>query len=416
MSRAFSALQDPDLRRDSRDFSRHGPLTPELLTTILLFMVADANTRGYDLLLQALWSEARDHGLKLPTEHPIAGPSFCEAREKIKPELLRRMVHEVATHAYEDTSTSRRWRGRRVFALDGTKINLQRSEHLHRHFATPHDAHCPQLLLSMLLDVCAKHPVDFEIGPFASDERAHLFAVLPSLAEGDLIILDRGYPSHEIIQVLTQAKVDFLIRVPASHTFRAVDDLIASGQRENACVLSPPDGSPSDWAPLSLRVVRTVAPSGDDAYFLTSLRSDDCAVEELGALYHMRWEVEEFFKLLKGDYIGQGQFRSKSSTGVRQEASALVLFLAITRLCAEAVDDGVEHRRGAPAQKAAVLAMASRLTRILLPEDTQRVLHEIGLLLQAMAATRYRKRPNRSFPRVSKRPTSRWTATGRRGA
>jgi len=174
---------------------------------MLLFMVADANTRGYELLLKGLWDEARDHGLPMPTVRPITAAAFCEARPKVTPRLLRRMVHEVATHAFEDTRASHLWRGRRVFALDGTKINLQRGSDLHRAFGTPHDAHCPQLLLSVLLDVCAKHPVDFEIAPFASDERAHLLAMLPSLAEGDLLILDRGYPSHEILQVLSNCHV-----------------------------------------------------------------------------------------------------------------------------------------------------------------------------------------------------------------
>jgi hypothetical protein len=36
------------------------------------------------------------------------------------------MVHEVATLAFQDPRASRRWRGRRVFALDGTKINCKR--------------------------------------------------------------------------------------------------------------------------------------------------------------------------------------------------------------------------------------------------------------------------------------------------
>ena len=242
-----------------------------LLTTMLLYMVADANRRGYELLLDALWDEARSHGLRLPTEVPISAASFCEARAKITPRLLRRMVHEIATHAFQDEGVSRRWRGRRVFALDGSKINLQRSPDLHRAFGTPHDAHCPQLLLSVLLDVCAKHPVDFEIAPFASDERQHLLAILPSLAEGDLLILDRGYPSHEILQALVQAKIDFLIRVPASSTFRVVDELRASGQSERVCELAPPPGSPSDWAGLTLRAVKIPVPDACDAYFLTSL-------------------------------------------------------------------------------------------------------------------------------------------------
>ena len=387
-----------------------------LLTTMLLYMVADANRRGYELLLDALWDEARSHGLRLPTEVPISAASFCEARAKITPRLLRRMVHEIATHAFQDEGVSRRWRGRRVFALDGSKINLQRSPDLHRAFGTPHDAHCPQLLLSVLLDVCAKHPVDFEIAPFASDERQHLLAILPSLAEGDLLILDRGYPSHEILQALVQAKIDFLIRVPASSTFRVVDELRASGQSERVCELAPPPGSPSDWAGLTLRAVKIPVPDACDAYFLTSLATSECTVDNIGEVYRMRWEVEEFFKLMKGPYIGQRQFRSKSPTGVRQEVSALVLFLAITRLCTETVVASAEQPQTEAGQKAAVLAVAGHLTRILLPTEADQALREIARLLDRIAMRRYSRRNGRSCPRVSFKPTPRWGSQGRRGA
>jgi len=383
---------------------------------MLLYMVADANRQGYELLLNALWDEARAHDLPLPTEQPIAAASFCEARAKITPRLLRRMVHEVATHSFDDKRTTQRWRGRRVFALDGTKINLQRGTDLHRAFGTPHDAHCPQLLSSVLLDVCAKHPVDLEIAPFASNEREHLFAILPSLAEGDLLILDRGYPSHEILQVLTKAKIDFLIRVPSSNAFRVIDELRASGKSDATCELSTPHDAASDWTPLTLRSVRIPGPDQCDAYFLTSLTAHECALSEIADVYRMRWEVEEFFKAMKGLYIGQGQFRSKSPTGVRQEVSALVLFLAITRLCVEAVDDNTVPQRGKPSQKAAVMAVACHLTRILLPTEHGQVLRELQLLGQRISQARYRPRAGRSFRRVSLKPTPRWGASGRRGA
>jgi len=146
------------------------------------------------------------------------------------------------------------------------------------------------------------------------------------------------------------------------------------------------------------------------------LTAHECALSEIADVYRMRWEVEEFFKAMKGPYIGQGQFRSKSPTGVRQEVSALVLFLAITRLCVEAVDDNTVPQRGKPSQKAAVMAVACHLTRILLPTEHGQVLRELQLLGQRISQARYRPRAGRSFRRVSLKPTPRWGASGRRGA
>ena len=113
ISKVLSTTGDPALRRSVRDFTRDGPLSPELLTTLLLYMAADGNRRGYAHLLDGFWDEARCFGLTLPTEEPVAGSSFCKARHKITCDLLRRLVHEVAGTFDESFGNSLRWHGRR---------------------------------------------------------------------------------------------------------------------------------------------------------------------------------------------------------------------------------------------------------------------------------------------------------------
>ena len=101
-------------------------------------MVADSNRRGYQHLLEGFWDEARSYDLELPTEEPVSAASFCTARHKITPDLLRHMLHEVASASFDATSgASLRWFGRRVFAVDGTKVNLQRSPDLEVAFGVP---------------------------------------------------------------------------------------------------------------------------------------------------------------------------------------------------------------------------------------------------------------------------------------
>jgi hypothetical protein len=61
-----------DCRSKATDFTRAGPLTPELLVTLLLFMAADAGRRGYGLLLDAFWEEASRSGISLSREEPVS--------------------------------------------------------------------------------------------------------------------------------------------------------------------------------------------------------------------------------------------------------------------------------------------------------------------------------------------------------
>jgi hypothetical protein len=415
ISSLASVSCDASLRRLPRDFSRGGPLNPELLTTLLLYMVADGNRRGYRHLLDGFWDEARGFGLDLPTSEPVSAASFCDARHKITSRHLRRMLQDLAAEHFGGVFGSElHWRGRRVFAVDGTKINLQRGDDLEAAFGTPAGAYCPQVLVSVLLDVCAQAPVDLVVGPFASSERDQLLELLPSLPRGCVLVLDRGYPSHEILQELAHAEVDFLVRLPCSHTFAAVDGLRQEKGDDYLYHVDPPAGSPSHWKRLTLRAVRLVTPDGSESFFFTTLRRTEFSRARLGQLYHLRWRAEEFYKLAKGPYIGQQQFRSRSPQGVRQEIHALVLFLAIARLLMATAARSAQAPYTTLSQKAAVLGLAAYVTRLFLADgDYART--QLRALIERILRGREKPRRKRSYPRRSFQPRLRWGPAGRTG-
>lgn len=380
-------------------------------------MVADGNRRGYQHLLDAFWEEAQAHGLSLPTEEPISAASFCTARPKITTPLLKRLLYDLVANAFDgDLRAPHLWHGRRVLAVDGSKVNLQRSPDLEEYFGKQEGAYCPQALVSVMFDVCAKLPVDLEVSSFASCERKHLLAMWPSLQRGDVLVLDRGYPSYEVVQELCTAGVDFLIRVPASNSFPIVDELRESGRVDQTLTLELPKVSPDHWCPRRIRVVRIKVPDGTESYFITTLQRSAFTRRDLSELYHMRWEVEEFFKLAKGPYVGQGQFRSKSASGVIQEVHALVLFLAVSRVCMDAAAraTGIDYDK--LSQKAGVLGVAAYLTRVMLSEDEEITCQALRALFHRVTRRLTPKRSRPPFTRRSYRPRRRWGPSGRLGA
>ena len=385
--------------------------------TFILYMVADGNRRGVRHLLPDFWEQAAEHGLALPTDEPVSAPAICQARNRLHTAVFQDLLYELSAPGAGGFAEAqhRRWHGRRVYAVDGAKINVRRAPDLEYAFGIPEGAHCPQLLMCTLVDVCTRRPVDLEVSGYRGSEREHLMRLMDSLDRGDLLILDRGFPSHEVLQLCDQMGVDFLVRLPASHTFAVVDAFRLSGASDKIMTLDPPKGADPGWRALQVRLIRIEGPDGP-AFYISSLSQKEITTAEIAELYHMRWEVEEYFKLFTSKYIGQKQFRSTSAQGVIQEIWALTLFLAISSLLADAADDALPDSDRFPSQKGAVLTLARYLTRILLDPNPDRALAAIEQAIRRIQMTPDRRRPNRSHPRRSFKPNPKWGPGGRRGA
>ncbi len=380
-------------------------------------MVADGNRRGIRHLLPDFWEQAADFSLSLPTERPVSASALCQARARLNPDLFRDLLYELSSAQFDGVGPLqvRRWRGQRVFAIDGQKLNLRRGHDLKFAFGVPEGANCPQALMSQLVDVCARMPVDFEVSGYEGSEREHCLKMIDSLEPGDLLILDRGYPSHEILQACSLAGIDFLVRVPASHTFGIVDEFRESQATDIITMLEPPKGAEAEWRELQVRLTR-IEGSDEPTFYISSLDPEQISEADIAELYHMRWEVEEYFKLFTSEYVGQKQFRSTSEHGVVQEVAALTLFLAISRLLVLAADDSIQEPEQFASQKGAVLTLARFLTRILLTQDQGTAREAVQRAVERILMTRDLRRPGRSHPRRSFKPTPKWCATGRRGA
>jgi Transposase DDE domain len=417
LSLLIKSIAESRFRVGPFDFTRGGDITPELLVTFLVYMAADANRRGIRHLLADFWNDAQELGLSLPRETPVSDAAICQVRQRLDPEVFRDLLYQIAESQRDGCSArgEARWHGRRVYAIDGQKVNLRRSSDLERYFGVPKGSNNPQAMYSALVDVCARMPVDFELSAHRSNERDHLEKMLESLEAGDLLLLDRGYPSHAVLQSLNQRGLDFLIRLPSSHTFSAVDRFRDSGQTDQVVDIEPPDDSTRDWRPLRLRLVRRETPKGP-TFYLTSLHKNDLTRSDIDELYKMRWQVEEYFKTFASEYIGQSLFRSTMPCGVRQEFGALTVLLALSRVLAAEARTEIAKNEVYVSQKAAALCMGALFMKVSLASDATEALRFIERTMLRLLQTLDRHRPGRSHPRRSFKPGPKWGPGGRRGA
>lgn len=380
-------------------------------------MASDGGRRGYQLLIDGFWHEAHLNGVQLPVDEPVSAAAFCNARKKLGSAAVRQLLRDTAEDFDQQHGRHHRFHGRRVLAVDGTQVPVQRSAELWEEFGGSFEGHTPQIMVSVLFDVIAKMPVDAVIAPCVSDERAHLSRLLSSTREGDILVLDRGYPSYAVIDLLLEQGLDFVVRVRVTEAFPAVEQFLRSGQAEGDIVLAPgPQRRGRRFSAPQLRAVRRVSPSGEVQVFLTTLPRHPFSHADICDLYRRRWQIELFYRLEKSDYVGHHQFHAKYPEGVRQEVFAFLLFTAITRTLMAAAAKTTKAPYERISQKSSILATARVLTVLLLKSEPNRARRILAQLLRHIAGRLDPTPRQRACERRSFKPRSRWGPNGHRRA
>jgi len=402
-----------DFKFGRESFTRGGALSPELLVSLLVCMAADGGRRGYQHLLDAFWEDARINRIPLPLDRPVSAAAFCNTRKRLAAGAVRQLLRSTSDAFDRSHGPRHRLRGRRVLAVDGCKISLQRAPELWDEFGGPQDGHTPQILASVLFDVVAKIPLDATIAPYGSCERTQLGQLLASTRDGDILVLDQGYPSYVMIDLLIEHGLDFVIRVSVESGFSAIKEFVRSGRDEADIALTPSPNSPARiLGSRGLRAVRRSGPKGEPQVFLTTLPLDQFRHADICDIYQRRWQIELFYRLEKSDYVGYRQFHAKSPEGVRQEVFAFLLLVAINRTLMAVASEVSDAPYDRISQKSAILATARVLTVILLKSDPASARRILEHLLGGIAVRLDPKPRRRSCPRRSFKPRSRWGPQG----
>jgi hypothetical protein len=335
-------------------------------------------------------------------------------RRKLKPALFSTLLSQVGALLSDKEEDWLRWRGRRIYAVDGMRHNTQRAAALTDAFGVPSGSHCPQILVSALFDVVGKFPCAATIAPSASCERQELLKLLDHLQAGDVLVLDRGYPSFEVLECLLARNIEFVVRVPKSHSFGAIDVFQEGGHADcRMTVKPPPQKARAGVQPLDLRMVRIDVNADDPWILLTSLPRSEITRFVMGQTYHLRWEIEELYKTMKSDYLTQRQFHAKSAEGVEQEVRSQLLLVAIARLLMTNAATVTETPYQDLQTKSGILAVVTGIVRIMLCDDPCKRLDFHASLLTRIARRPVKRRPGRSCPRRSFKPGPRWNSTGK---
>jgi hypothetical protein len=255
--------------------------------------------------------------------------SFSEARKKIKVSAFIesfKLSVDVLSKSCQST-----WHGFLVFAIDGTKIALSQDKVLLDHYGgTGANASSPTAQGSIMYDILNDIVYDALIEPLATDERTlaikHIETVLERLPDRRmLVIFDRGYPSFELIKMLEDLGIKYLMRVKRKFN----NDIDA--QKE-------PDGYVrlvKDNEFLDVRVIKFTLDSGELEMLITNLDDGRLGINAFKKLYFMRWPIETKYNVVKNK-LQLENFSSRTVEGVEQDFYAIMY---LTNVAAAAAHD-----------------------------------------------------------------------------
>lgn len=360
---------------------------------------------------------------RLPT-----ASAYCQARQKLKPELflhLNSIVRDSFYELYEEEGAVRRWRGHRLLAVDGTRLNVPDTAETRAHFTVQANqfegAERVQALGSILYDLLNDLGLDAAIGE-KQGEKEFIFSDHWLQTEaGDVLIMDRGFADYAVMAFLAKHGREYLIRFPR-HSYRAVNEFWADeGVKEKVVEIeAPPASAPSSTGRfvrdeslalrLRVRLIKVKLKTGEWEVLGTSLLDEQkYPTSEFKELYHKRWGVETYLDRIKNIFEVE-RFSGQNVHTIEQDFFGVIFLATLDGVLSKSADrelskEGRKRKRQHRPQvnrSVSYSALLDHVIELLVDErvSIEEVLEELHTLFKTNP-TLHRK--GRSYPRTQLR-------------
>ena len=169
----------------------------------------------------------------------------------------------------------------RIIAVDGTYLKCLKSLHSDGvKYASSNETYT-QLLVSGLYDINDGLLINYNHS-YSLNERECLIEQLDYINKGDTLILDRGYYSFELMNILHQRGINYIFRV--KNTLKEVKQLLIS--HNDSIIIGH-----------NKIVTYSITNNATSYYLITNLL--DSNINHLKNLYNDRWSIETHFKSAK---------------------------------------------------------------------------------------------------------------------
>lgn len=279
--------------------------------------------------------------------------AFTKSRAKLKHEAFIELNDNVNQTFYNEAPYLV-WNQMRLLSVDGTRLVLPNhksvSEEFGEHGFGPNaDSKRSLALASFLYDSLNLLTLDAGIAAYSTSERDLLYHHLEKVKPGDLLLLDRGYPSVALLFLLMAKGIGFCVRMKEDW-WLSVKEFMESGEKERAVSYKLPkkdrellkDYPEMIDKEIKCRLVCVELENGEKEVLCTSLTGmEQYPYEGFCELYHFRWGIEESYKLFKARAEVE-RFSGKTALAVKQDFFAKVFMMSLSAVLAFPIEEKVK--------------------------------------------------------------------------
>lgn len=268
----------------------------------------------------------------------VSKQAFSEARKKISPKAFIMLSDSIINWFYTDTDFIR-FKEYRLLAIDGSVLQVPNSKKIIKKFgcAENQSVKVARAMASGVYDVENDMMLATIIKKYGSSERAlatRLINKVESLGfKNDLFLLDRGYPSKELMSFIEGKNQKYLMRVSGSYLKQVME------AREKDQIIKVEN----EGEILCIRVLRFLLDSGIEEVLITNILNQSFTVEDFKKLYFKRWGIEVKYNELKSR-LQIENFSGESVISVMQDFYATMYLSNMVALAKKDANRIIEER------------------------------------------------------------------------
>jgi len=337
---------------------------------------------------------------KLPTTS-----AYCQARDKLKPEIFKSMSNSVVNDFYR-LYDYQNFKGRKLLSVDCSCINLPNEILVKERFGVQPNGYFEQAqgFGSFLYDVLNEITINAELDKKKAEKIFIYDEHINYMNPGDILLLDRGYADYSVITFAISKKIDIVIRFPVSGRFKALEEFMKSDKEDIILEIEVTKGQ-KDFViennlPRAVKVRFVKIDIGKDEPELLCTTLFQETLDELKWLYNERWGIETYFDRLKNIFDLE-RFSSKKVNGIEQDFLGLVFLTNLETILIQVSQEEIKQQTKSRKYQYKVNRSVSYSVMIeylifMLVHNDELVIDKMRLLLNTNPVI---VRPGRTFPR-----------------